>query len=478
MKNGIGGKREGVKMDKRKVKKFIKRYRFMTYGLILLIGIGMILYAGVVPNYSVEHANKYNILMGTGCGILSTVLVTVILLVLIPDMSDEKKELEEWGITKILNERNSIRITSKRMPRYILFFSAFGLSHFRGENANIENMVSKICNGLNVKILTIDPNSIYLLEQEASENNKIKKDIEDLAKWVEKIKSRCNAKGTVAGSIEIKFYDSLPLDFFCRADEEVFIGPYVPGQLSGETITYCYSADSKGGKYYINIFEKIWNGESTVLTSAGQGSTLYVNQEMAINCVLEYFCKKLQGAMQEKVIGVIAIFKGNQRRTFFSCNKLHEEKHVCHGKEEGTIGKLLEMNQTGSTSSCILFSDYKNKMIFAYKYEARKKNIFKIEYDINKLSNNEDTIAILAVPLFFNRQLIGALTFDFAILPGMYEASVSTLTGCKIGKEIDPVSSKALKPVFEEAEECGKIVINLLGKAAIAKYKTLYEEEW
>lgn len=469
-------------MSKEKLKKFIRRYRFMTYGLITFIGAAMIAYVVLKTDVYITHIHIYNVLMGIGCGILSTVLVTVILLALIPDLSDEKKELEEWGIVEIHPERSSARIDSKKLPKDILYFSAFGLSHFRAAANMDTELISSIQRGLKVRILTMDPNSIYLLEQEIFENNKeIRKDIEDLIKWVDRIRDYCNtSRGakSAKGSIELEFYNSLPLDFFCRADEMVYVGPYIPGKPSGETITYRYRADSNGGKYYIGIFDRIWNNESTVKISSERGSILYLDQETAIESVLKYFCEVLQGRTLEKVIGVIAIFKGDQRRTFFSCNKIHEERHVCHGKNEGTVGKLLEMNKAGSISKCILFSDYKNKQLFAYKYEARKKNIIKVDHDIKKLENNEDTAVILAIPLFFNGEQIGAVTFDFARLPSIYEAKLGTLSKYAVGKEIDEENSKALMPIFKMAKSCGDIVISLLGQASVTKYKTLYEEEW
>lgn len=464
-------------MTKDRLKKIIRQYKAIVYGLILIIGVAMILYASLVPDFNVNHIHRYDVLIGIGCSVVSSVIVTAILLILLPDLSDEKRELDEWGICEIYGERNNVRIDSKQMPKHMLYFIAFGLSHFRGANVDIGKMASKIRAGLNVRIITMDPNSAFLLEQEVIENNKgIKKDIEDLIKWVEAIKKRC--QGNVKGYIELKFYDSLPLDFFCRSDGKIYVGPYIPGQPSGETITYCYDADSKGGRYYSEIFEKIWSGDSRVKVSVQQEKNLYFDQELAIDEVLKYFCEELQGNLKEKVIGVIVIFKKEKRRTFFSCNKSHDERHVCHEKKEGTVGKLVEMNKTGGTSSCMLWSDYQNALMVSYRYEVRKKIAIKEKHEIKKLEKNEDTKAILAFPLFVGNQQIGALTFDFASMPTEYEGKIQELLAWGYGKELSPYLSEELIPLFTRAEQCGKIVIHLLGNTVSTKYKTLYEEEW
>lgn len=464
-------------MTKDKIKKLIRRYKVLVYGLILSIGVFMILYASYTPDFYDKHMNKYNVLIGIGCSIISSVIVTVILLVLLPDASDEKNELDEWGICKIYNERSSIKITQKQLPKHVLNFIAFGLSHFRGANADIVKFTSRINAGLNVKIITMSPDSAYLLEQQIVENNKeIKKNIEELVKWVDNVKRHC--KKDAKGSIELKFYDSLPLDFFCQSDQKVFVGPYIPGQSSGETITYCYSSDSKGGKYYTDNFEKIWNGESKIKMLNRQEKNLYIAPEVAIENIMKYFCLELQGNLKEKVIGVVVIFKEDRRRTFFSINKNHEERHVCHEKKDGTVGKLVELNAVGGTSSCIIWSDYQNDMSFIYRYEARKKVVIKGNHNIEKLKNNEDTKAILAFPLFVDNKQIGALTFDFASLPVAYETKTTELLKLKCDAELSESLSEDLVPLFTKAKECGDIVVHLLGNAVSTKYKSLYEEEW
>lgn len=464
-------------MTKDRLKKIIIQYKAIVYGLILLIGLVMILCATLVPGLRIDHINRYNILIGIGCSIVSSVIVTATLLLLLPDLSDERHELDEWGICKIYSERNHVRIDSKQMPKHMLYFMAFGLSHFRGANGNVGKIASKIRGGLEVRIVTMSPDSAFLMEQERIENNKgIKKDIEDLIKWVEAVKKTC--RENPKGHIELKFYDSLPLDFFCRADGKVYVGPYMPGQLSGETITYCYDADSKGGKYYSEIFEKVWKCDSPIKVSLLQEKKLCFDQDLAINEVLKYFCKELQGNLIEKVVGVVAIFKNDKRRTFFSCNKLHEDKHVCHEKGEGTVGKLVALNMSGGAFNCMLWSDYQNMLMISYRYEARKKTVMKERHDVKKLDKNEDTKAILAFPLFVDNQQIGALTFDFASLPKDYEGKIKELSDVECGKELSDNLSEELIVLFTIAEQCGKIVIHLLGNAVSMKYKTLYEEEW
>ena len=72
---------------------------------------------------------------------------------------------------KIYSERRSIRIASKQFPKKRLDFIAFGLSHFREENKKIDAIIQKLKKGLNIRILTLNPNSIYVKEQQKIENN-------------------------------------------------------------------------------------------------------------------------------------------------------------------------------------------------------------------------------------------------------------------------------------------------------------------
>ena len=202
-----------------------------------------------------------------------------------------------------------------------------------------------------------------------------------------------------------------------------------------------------------------------------------MKQKDSIEALLKYFCEKIRLGQEKPVIGVVAIFKNQLRRTFFSVNKPNEERHVCHEKMEGSVGELINKNND-SRRITLLFSDYENKMCFIYVHANRNTYIEKISYNIEKMKD-DDTVAILAVPLFRNDSLVGVLTFDFAELLLVYKNITDKLSNIPDNTKItDKNLTKPLKSLFELAHQCGKIVTNMIGHEMETEYSKLFEEEW
>lgn len=168
-----------------------------------------------------------------------------------------------------------------------------------------------------MRIITLNPNSEYVLEQEQYENDKsIKQEILKLCEWVDKINENVEPKEK---KIKIKFYDDLPLDFYCRKDKSIYVGPYLPAFSGYRLITYEFSADSKGGEYYQNLFQSIWEKESNIKVMDGLGEYFCVYQSEGIEAIMKYFCAQIpKGINNSDVIGIIAVFKGGLRKTFLA----------------------------------------------------------------------------------------------------------------------------------------------------------------
>lgn len=60
-------------------------------------------------------------------------------------------------------------------------------------------------------------------------------------------------------NVQVKYYNSLPEDFYFRVDDHVFIGPYLYGISSQQTISYEFKGAAKGASYYKDYFEHLWN---------------------------------------------------------------------------------------------------------------------------------------------------------------------------------------------------------------------------
>ena len=80
-----------------------------------------------------------------------------------------------------------------------------------------------------------------------------------LGQWTENININMKSLGFSEKVVMIKYYESLPLDFFWRQDNNLFIGPYLKGIGSQQTLTYHYRIDSEVGKFFLNYFDTLWN---------------------------------------------------------------------------------------------------------------------------------------------------------------------------------------------------------------------------
>lgn len=476
------------------MKKTLKKYKYALaiYGAILLLGIILILLAPNLPEYG------YNVLLGIGCSIIPTAIVSLILLYFFPDEPDETKI---FGLSKIWKRRSEIRLFETEKFNNNLDFICFGLSHFRSSYDAKKQIVNAINKGLDVRILTVVPNSKYTSEQaiwEGNSSTNIKKDIEELIQWVEEIKNETKSfNGNKKGSIAIKFYHSLPLLSFCRTDNSVFVGSYTPGKPSSEVLTYQYKVNSDAGQYYIQLFNNIWENKTPVKTSTTWDKFISVNQTDAIQSIMGYFCdilqrkhdKELWGRKAANVISVVAIFKGELRRTFYSHNRIGKEKHLSHKKHLGTVGRLEELNVSTNYNNEIrisILNDYVNNFIFICTDDGRNCSIEIQRSDVQRLTHRYDAKMILAAPLFSDIKLdngtnfLGSLTFDFAEYPPDYNKVIEILQQEEnggIGIATDQVY-KILIDYFKNASDCAKLIEKMMGQDVYTKFSELYEEEW
>lgn len=458
-------------VEEKRLKRLVRKNKYLSYIFLGILGIALIAYA------LIKNPKWKDVPMGIGTGIVATVIGFIILLILLPDESEEvekTKELEKWGLEKIYPERKIIKIAKGNMPSENLDFIAFGLSHFIKANP-VNIMTRYINNGLKVRIIVPHSQSRMVSEQQQMENNgSIADDIRNLADWVQKIEDNLKKSDRNKGSIEIKFYDNNPIGFYCRSDGKVWVGPYMPGTNSGQVITYEFLRHSKGGDYYAGIFENIWNEECAQIKMIPNMNYLLGNQEEAIRKVLEYFCECMKGNGSEPVIGVVVMFKDNCRKTFFSCNKRHSEKHNTHKKTDGLVGVMYEQNCT-SSGTISLWRDYNNDITIKRECRERIIKTIKINKTIEKFKEDE-TIGILSAPIMNNEECIGAITFDFARFDSGYVKDAKLLKEIPDGGDVD--SDNQICKYFVLADMCTKIVQKMLGQDISIQYKELFKGNW
>lgn len=236
-------------------------------GLILIILGG----GSVVLDIFCLRTNK-NIWISIGCSLLASGIVILLQALLVDKV--EKSSLDEWGLIKIYKTRADKNADSDKnlsKAKYQLDAVAFGLKSFR--NLQSKNVTALLKKGVNIRILTMnpDPNNPFLKQREIEENEsegQILKSIQDLVKWADNLN---NTK--YKGTITIKGYKCMTLDFYWRVDDELYIGPYWYGIGSQQTITYKFKSGKAGFKKYSNYFEDLWNEDTNnVLLTTKKGN--------------------------------------------------------------------------------------------------------------------------------------------------------------------------------------------------------------
>lgn len=233
-------------------------------GLIFII-IGIVFVLADIFILKTEKA----IWISIGCSLLASGIVVLGQAVLVE--VKQPNAAEEWGLEKIYATRaEKTKDSDSKLSRatYQLDVVAFGLKSFRTMHSKkISQLLRK---GINVRILTMEPSrdNPFLKQRELEEGEpegQIRKSIEDLVNWA----NRLNAQSLSKGKITIRGYKCMTLDFYWRVDDEMYIGPYWYGTGSQQTITYKFKKGKQAFSLYEEYFDKLWSDEenTVVLTN-------------------------------------------------------------------------------------------------------------------------------------------------------------------------------------------------------------------
>lgn len=235
-------------------------WKSIVAGLIVLIGgVGFILwdiYKAHTPT---------NLWISIGCSLIASALVIILTDLLVDRVKDNP--LDVWGIKKIYQSRSKMNedcAISLKRAKYKVDVVAFGLKSYRDDNEKLTKTLLQ--KGVNFRIITMHPDSPYVTQREIEENEtsgQIKNTIEQLVSWADGL----NRKG-YEGKIVVRGYSCMTLDFYWRADNDVYVGPYWYGLGSQRTISYKFE-DGKGFEMYSDYFDKLWNN-SELLTALTQ----------------------------------------------------------------------------------------------------------------------------------------------------------------------------------------------------------------
>jgi hypothetical protein len=139
--------------------------------------------------------------------------------------------------------------------KHSLDICAFGLKSFR--DAKTHEIRSRIHDGLKIRILCPQYDSVFVRQREADEHQvagSIANSIRELVIWANEL----NLFAGTEDSVTVKMYDGLPLEFYLRQEDIMCTGPYLYGRGSQQSITYALKKNSSAYDYFVNYFDDLW----------------------------------------------------------------------------------------------------------------------------------------------------------------------------------------------------------------------------
>jgi len=200
-----------------------------------------------------------NILISVGCSLIATSIITAITTYYLNDDKQARRVIDIWGL-KNIEIRSTLNIEiNERLDTMTegMDIVALGMKNLLAAKGSL--IRNKINQGVNVRILTLNPESNFVKQREKEEDEpegQIKKSINSLIEWAKEVK-----QGDPRGQIVVKIYDGLPQDTYQRIDKYVYVGPLHYAKPSQQTISYEYKPNSKGASYYTEYFTSLWENE-------------------------------------------------------------------------------------------------------------------------------------------------------------------------------------------------------------------------
>lgn len=235
------------------------KYNWKKLSVTLIIVLVGVLLA-FCDTYWIKSYN--NVWLGIGCSLIASAMVSLLNVFLVD--AKVNSSLADWGLNRIYKTRadkNKDSDPKLNQLKYKLDGIAFGLKSFRNNHSEeIENVLRR---GVNIRLITMNPNSKFVAQRELEENEssgQIKNTIQQLIDWAKTL----NAKG-YDGKIEIKGYNCMTFDFYWRMDGEIFFGPYWINRSSQQTVTYRFKEGGWGFEIYSKYFEELWGNDKIMI---------------------------------------------------------------------------------------------------------------------------------------------------------------------------------------------------------------------
>lgn len=232
--------------------KLVQEYMFQL--IICLLGI-----LGIFISIHIDNDRFFSVISGISISLIATSIVAVGSLIVFRKTSTRKEICDYWELDAIYEfrqEANKPLNTYQDNARHQIDIIALGLSSWL--IARSDKIADALKHGVRIRIITSDPENIFLKEIDASEKKFEGSTRQSILNLIGEV-----AKYKTFGSIELKVYNGFPLDTYFRVDVHVFVGPRLYGKASQQTITYEFSKGGKGFDYYNKYFEMLWTSTET-----------------------------------------------------------------------------------------------------------------------------------------------------------------------------------------------------------------------
>jgi hypothetical protein len=237
-----------------KINKILERLNAsLVNAVIFCIGV-----LSLITAFIFNFPDLKNILISVGCSLIASSIVSYLTSKYLIRVNRIKGIIEYWGLEAIYETRQEMNRSTDIAFNALennLDIIAWGLKSFRDAKDKI--VKEKVKHGLQIRIIALDPDSQYVKQRERDEKEvegQIKQTIEHLTQWINELKEI----SPDPANIQIRYYNRLPEDFYFRVDDHIFIGPYLYGKSSQQTISYEFTGTSQGFTYYKDYFEKLW----------------------------------------------------------------------------------------------------------------------------------------------------------------------------------------------------------------------------
>lgn len=206
--------------------------------------------------------NLYTILISIGTSIIASSVIAFLSARYLIHKNKIKDIMEKWGLEGIYSTRADMNLSSNKYLERAekeIDIMALGMRSFRDAKGDL--IKKKVKNGVRIRILTVYPESFFIAQREKDEKKvegEIKRTIDDLIVWVKELQ---NVSPNI-NKVQLKTYNTYPLESYLRIDDHIFIGPNMYKKLSQQTISYEFKGNSEGFQYYNKYFNDLWEDKS------------------------------------------------------------------------------------------------------------------------------------------------------------------------------------------------------------------------